>query len=248
MAGVTCAPCFDLGPPAAPVRELLRLAEREVLVEFVPHPRARRYVLHLRPDGSARVTIPRRGSLRAARAFAEQQRPWLERQLTHLAARPVVDPCWRTGQVIFYRGERVTLQTESGPAGWIVRWADQVLRLPGPVVDLRPAVERHLRALAARELPARVWALAAAAGLPLRRVQVRAQRSRWGSCSRRGTVSLNWRLVQMPAAVRDYVIWHELMHLREMNHSQRFWRCVAEVCPEFKQARRWLRQQGRALC
>lgn len=238
---------FETGSAPAPQRECLLLAGREVPLEFVPHPRARRYILRLRPDGSARVTVPRRGSWRGARRFVEQHRAWLERQLARLEVRPPADPRWRAGQAIFYRGELVVLQAETGPAGLTVRWADQCLHLPGMAEDLRPAVEGHLRALATRELPPRVWALAAAAGLPVRRVQVRDQRSRWGSCSRRGTVSLNWRLVQMPAAVRDYVIWHELMHLREMNHSRRFWRCVAAVCPDFEAARHWLRQHGRAL-
>lgn len=233
--------------PTTPVREHLLVAGRALLIEYIPHPRARRYVLRLRPDGSARVSIPRRGSLRGARAFAAQHTRWLERQLVHLARCPVASPAWRAGQRIYFRGERVPLQVETASGGLIVRWADQELRVPHPVEDLRPAVEGHLRALAARELPPRVAGLAAAAGLHVRRVQVRDQRSRWGSCSRRGTVSLNWRLVQMPPAVRDYVIWHELMHLREMNHSRRFWQRVAEVCPEFEAARRWLRRHGEAL-
>jgi len=108
-------------------------------------------------------------------------------------------------------------------------------------------VEAHLRRLAVATLPPRVFELAARHQLPVRRVSVRDQRSRWGSCSRKGTVSLNWRLVQMPDNVRDYVIWHELMHLREMNHSPRYWREVAAVCPEFQTARRWLREHRDAL-
>lgn len=229
------------------VREHLLVAGRALPIEYVPHPRARRYVLRLRPDGSARVSIPRRGSLRGARAFAAQHTRWLERQLVHLARQPSADPCWRPGRLIYFRGQPVPLLAEAGPGGLTVRWADQELRLPTPLEDLRPAVEQHLRALAGRELPPRVWALAAAAGLSVRRVQVRDQRSRWGSCSRRGTIALNWRLVQMPPAVRDYVIWHELMHLREMNHSRRFWRLVAEVCPDFEAARDWLRRHGAAV-
>ncbi len=223
------------------------MAGREVPIEFVPHPRARRYVLRLRSDGSARVTIPRHGSLQAARRFAEQQHAWLARQLARLEARPAADPRWRAGQTIYYRGEPVVLQAETASVGLTVRWADQCLHLAEGSEDLRPAVERHLRVLATHELPTRVRALAAAAGLTVRQVQVRDQRTRWGSCSRRGTITLNWRLVQVPPAVRDYVIWHELMHLREMNHSRRFWRAVAAVCPDFEVARRWLRQQGRAL-
>ena len=76
---------------------------------------------------------------------------------------------------------------------------------------------------------------------------VRNQRSRWGSCSRRGTISLNWRLIQAPVFVRDYLILHELAHLKEMNHSRRFWREVARLCPDFAQAERWLKEHASLL-
>ena len=79
------------------------------------------------------------------------------------------------------------------------------------------------------------------------RVSIRNQASRWGSCSRRGTISLNWRLVQAPPFVREYVLLHELMHRRELNHSARFWRHVAAACPRYVEARRWLRIDGAQL-
>jgi predicted metal-dependent hydrolase len=81
----------------------------------------------------------------------------------------------------------------------------------------------------------------------VRRVTVRNQRSRWGSCSRRGTISLNWKLIQAPPFVRDYIILHELMHLRQMNHSARFWREVENVCPEYQVAGKWLKQNSGLL-
>jgi len=82
----------------------------------------------------------------------------------------------------------------------------------------------------------------------VRHVTVRNQRSRWGSCSASGTISLNWRLVQTPESVRDYIIYHELVHLRyEMNHSGRFWARVAEVCPWWQEAEYWLKRNGSLL-
>ncbi|MSO45335.1 MAG: M48 family peptidase [Acidobacteria bacterium] len=103
--------------------------------------------------------------------------------------------------------------------------------------------ERELRARSRRELPQRLLELAAAHGLAVPRVSVRNQRWRWGSCSRGGHICLNWRLVRMPDSVRDYVMLHELMHLKRMDHSPRFWKLVADVCPDFKAARAWLRTQ-----
>jgi predicted metal-dependent hydrolase len=108
--------------------------------------------------------------------------------------------------------------------------------------DLRAVIERHLRALAAKELPAWTLEFAALHKLSVRRVTVRAQRSRWGSCSFKGVISLNWRLIQTPPFVRDYIILHELMHLRQMNHSARFWREVERVCPDYKRTKLWLKE------
>ncbi len=76
--------------------------------------------------------------------------------------------------------------------------------------------------------------------MTVNRVTVRNQRTLWGSCSRRGTVSLNWRLVQTPPFVCHYIMLHELMHLRVMSHSQRFWRAVEKVCPRYREAEAWM--------
>jgi len=114
--------------------------------------------------------------------------------------------------------------------------------------QLRPLEnETALRQQARRELPARLLELAARHGLAVTRVSVRNQRSRWGSCGRDGHICLNWRLVLMPPSVRDYVLVHELMHLREMNHSPRFWAQVASVWPDYKTTDRWLSQHSHLL-
>lgn len=212
---------------------------------FAPNRRARRYVLRVGPDGTARVTIPRGGSEVEARRFAERHIAWIEKQLLRLAARPPRQAQWQAGTEILFRGQPVRLELDA--ASGFVRFGDQSVHLPDSGGDLRPAVERHLRELAAREFPPRVMELAALHQAPARRVTVRDQRSRWGSCSRHGTISLNWRLVQTPPFVRDYLMLHELMHLREMNHSRRFWREVDRVCPDYAAAERWLKQHAALL-
>ena len=97
--------------------------------------------------------------------------------------------------------------------------------------DFRPQIEHFLARLAFDELSLRTRQLAAQHTISISRVVVRNQRSRWGSCSARGTISLNWRLIQTPPFVQDYIIIHELMHIREMNHSPRFWRMSPPVFP-----------------
>ena len=174
-------------------------------IDFVKHPRARRYVIRVEPDGGVRVTIPRGGSKREAHQFAERERQWIER-------------------------ERARLLRESAEG-----------RESRP-----PDIENAIRARAKQELPPRLLELAAVHGLRVSRITVRSQRWRWGSCSRSGHICLNWRLVEMPAHIRDYVMIHELMHLKRMDHSPKFWKLVAAACPDYEAARQWLREHARA--
>ena len=174
-------------------------------MEFVRHPRARRYVLRVRPDGTVRVTLPRWGSRLHAELFAEQQRHWIDRQ------RALLRPS------------------------------------PHPRLVFTPEALKELRQQASRELPPRLHHLAEQHGLVVSRVSIRNQRSRWGSCSPSGHICLNWRLVLMPDAVRDYVLIHELMHLRRLDHSRHFWRLVAHACPDYQDARQWLRSNRQLL-
>ncbi len=126
---------------------------------------------------------------------------------------------------------------------WIERHHAQVLR----AAAAQPASEElaALKKRARRELPPRLLALAAEHGFTVTRISVRAQRTLWGSCSRRnGTISLNWRLVRMPEEIRDYILLHELAHLRHANHSPRFWALVESLCPAYREAERWLKRHA----
>ena len=108
--------------------------------------------------------------------------------------------------------------------------------------------ERHiLRWRAQHELPPRLAQLAAEHRINVSHVSIRNQRSRWGSCGRDGHISLNWRLILMPDWVGDYVLIHELMHLKRLDHSDEFWRLVAAAVPNYQAARRWLRLHGPSL-
>jgi predicted metal-dependent hydrolase len=125
---------------------------------------------------------------------------------------------------------------------WI---AGQRGRIRRPVLGIDE--RRRLQARALVELPARLLELADAQGLAVSRVSVRNQRTRWGSCGRDRHICLNWRLILMPGWVRDYVIVHELVHLRRLDHSTHYWRLVAEVYPDYQRARHWLRVHGPSL-
>jgi predicted metal-dependent hydrolase len=229
-------------PPAAPAG-----------IVFERSHRARNYRLTLRRDGTAVATIPIRGSEREAMRFVEQHREWLERARDRQRRRPRAADVWAIGTFVLWRGQMTEIRVAATNTPWptagaagrpkVCLAADvfQVAKLEG---DLRPTLEAHFARRAKVELPARTWELAAVTGVDVKLVTVRNQRSRWGSCSLNGTISLNWRLVQTPEFVRDYIIYHELMHLREMNHSERFWARVAEVCPDWQEAERWIRRNG----
>ncbi len=202
-------------------------------------------MLRLRNDGTVRVTIPCGGSLTEGKKFAERQREWLENQIQKRASSPRQKSRWSIGSEILLRGQLV--QIELMEAGKI-RVGTEEMNIADAEADLRPAIEAQLRRLAARELPARVWELAKQHQFTVQRVTVRNQRSRWGSCSRRGTISLNWRLIQTPAHVSDYIILHELAHLRHLNHSQHFWQEVEKLCPSYLDAEKWLKiHRGRLI-
>jgi len=221
------------------VTESLLIGSHSVPLRLVRHPRARRYRLRLNADGTARVTIPSRGSAAVARRFVAQHRRWLEREFRLWQSQPRRPAHWQVGSEIWFRGESVSIQSDRPGR---IRFADEQLSVSDAGGDVRPAVERHLRRLAAAELPRRVGELAEQHGFTVARVTVRNQRARWGSCSRRGRISLNWRLVQMPDYARDYIILHELAHLRQMNHSSRFWREVELLCPDYRVSERWIKE------
>jgi len=213
-------------------------------VVFRQSARARSYRLTLRRDGLAVATIPVRGSQREAQRFVERNSAWLERARERHRLRPRVPEQWAIGTQVIWRGAMTEIrEAAAGDRPKVCLGAD-VFRVPRLEGDLRSVLEAQFVRRARIELPARAWELAAETGVGVTHVTVRNQRSRWGSCSARGVVSLNWRLVQAPEFVRDYIIYHELMHLREMNHSARFWARVGEVCPNWRAAEAWIKRHG----
>jgi predicted metal-dependent hydrolase len=208
--------------------------------------RARRYILRVRPGGGLRVTIPRGGSRAEATRFVQRHATWIQRERARVRA-VGVPVQWRDGGVVLLRGERVGVDVSDEPGCVVARYGDRGVRIPDGAEDLRPYIEADLRVLARVELGERLRELAAQHGLTVAGFSIRNQKSRWGSCSRDGRIALNFRLVQMPPHVSDYVLLHELMHLKEQNHSRRFWRLVEVVSPDFRAAERWLKTEGRAL-
>ena len=229
---------WEVMRPSARPSHLI-VAGQHVPVAVVRHRRARRYVVRVTADG-VRLTVPRGASIAGGLAFAERQSGWVEREWRR--QREKAAP-WIPGSELWFRGKRVALSVANGRV--CVGSALVDAGIAGR--NLRTTVEPWMRLHAERELPVRCLDLANRCRLTVASVVVGNQRSRWGTCSPKRVISLNWRLIQMPPDVSDYIILHELMHLKQPNHSRRFWREVDAVCAWWRSAEQWLRTHGREL-
>jgi predicted metal-dependent hydrolase len=205
---------------------------------------ARRLTLRLAPDGSAvKITLPAWAEAREAIAFAHARTDWLASQLAALPQRVTPQP----GGEIRYRGAALRLAWHaSAPRRPAIE--GDALRIGGPTSGLEARVRRWLEAEALRLCEADSREYCAAAGLdPVPVGLTRAQR-RWGSCSDKSRIRINWRLVQAPDFVRRSVVAHEVAHLVHFDHSPAFHALLADIFEgEIADADRWLKEHGRAL-
>jgi len=214
--------------------------------------RAKHVRLEVRPENGLMVVVPQRYGIRQLPGVLKAKREWI---LSTLAGYREVHPLdsgkeLSSDKTIPYLGRDVELVTRESPGNTESVWLERG-RL---VVSLRPAsgsfnfvLERWYRMRARRLIKKRADELSARLGVPYGRLVIRGQRTRWGSCSAKGNLSINWRLMMAPEPVIDYVIIHELAHLKEMNHSRRFWQLVAEHCPRWREHRRWLKDHEAVL-
>ena len=212
------------------------------------HAQARRYTLRVQAtDHAVVLTLPPRGSLKEGKAFAERNSAWIAARLQRLPrAIPFADgaevPLRGAPHRIAHRkGARGTVWTEIGDDG------ARLLCVAGDAAHMPRRLRDYLKREAKRDLDAASRRHAGALGVAVRRVVVRDQTSRWGSCTNTGALSYSWRLILAPPHVLDYLAAHEVAHLIEMNHSPRFWRLVARICPDWQRAKNWLAAHGNAL-
>jgi predicted metal-dependent hydrolase len=208
--------------------------------------RARRVRVNVRPltDVQAvgvEVVLPARASERAAAAAVQELRPWIERRLRE--AQETIARVAQRGATVPYLGESLQLVGQVGRTRVHRRGAQLLV----PAEHPRPALERYYRRAARTEIGARLDRATAQAGTPYSGLSIRAQRSRWASCSAKGGMSFNWRLLMAPESVLDYVVWHEVCHLEILDHSPRFWALVERRWPGWREDREWLRRHGATL-
>jgi predicted metal-dependent hydrolase len=203
--------------------------------------RARRIRVTVDPARGVEVVLPRRAGIQEAAAAVVELRPWIERRLGEVErARASVAA---RGATVPYLDETLSLIEQPGRTR--VHQRDSTLFVP--VDDQAQALERWYRRAARGEIAARLDRACARAGFSYTRLTIRGQRTRWASCSRDGAMSFNWRLLLAPAAVLEYVVWHEVCHLEVMDHSPRFWSLLGQYCPDYRERARWLKRNGSTL-
>jgi hypothetical protein len=204
--------------------------------------RARRVRVTVDRAGAVEVVLPQRAPLRAAEEAVRELRPWIDRRLAEAGRQQAAVQA--RGDTLPYLGETLEVRAEPGRTR-VTRRGGTLLVPDGE--ERRPAIERWYRRMARDEVRARLDRACAISGLSYTRLTIRDQRTRWGSCSRSGAMSFNWRLLLAPEAVLDYVIWHEVCHLEFMDHSPRFWGLVSRYCPAHREHAAWLRRNAGTL-
>jgi hypothetical protein len=223
--------------------ELLKIDGRMLAVRVRLNPRARRMIVKVNPaTGEVSVTAPTRRGLTAALDFARREKDWIVGQLAK--APGPVQLC--AGATVPLRGTPYRiLAAQSGPSPVWTQGAAILVR--GDTAHAPRRVLDFLKREARKAFEARVLHHAARLAVKPSRITVRDTASRWGSCSTGRALSFSWRLILAPDFVLDYVVAHEVAHLREMNHSPRFWAHVKSLVPDMKAAQTWLKINGREL-
>lgn len=207
----------------------------------------RTVALILERDGSLTVRAPKRTAMRDIQNFIHEKADWIERSREKLKAIVTVPKKeFADGETFLFLGKDYELR--------LIPHQRQTLHFDSGFTlkaSARPRGEavftQWYRSQALTIFTERVTYYATLHGFSPKQVKVNSAKTRWGSCSTNGTINFTWRLVMAPIDVIDYVVIHELVHLRIKNHSQKFWQAVAQLCPEYKSHKKWLRDHGEKL-
>jgi predicted metal-dependent hydrolase len=226
-----------------PKPQLLKIGDRVLEVRLRLNPRARRMIVKVNPaTGEVSVTAPSRRGLAHALDFARGEKDWIAGQLAK-----ALGPVWlSSGAVIPFKGAPHEIcAAAKGPAPvWI---ADGIIWVRGREAHASRRVQDFLKKEARKTLEARTLEHAPKLGVKPSRITIRDTASRWGSCSSGRSLSFSWRLILAPDSVLNYVVAHEVAHLREMNHSARFWAHVRSLVADIDAPQDWLKSNGREL-
>lgn len=224
------------------------LGTRVVPYRIVPSTRARSIRLRIGPHPEVTIVVPRGQVIRDVAEILLPSRTWILRHVEKIEQG--MPASLAPGACLPYLGSEYPLVLEPSTSRSRIVLHEGTLTVTGPAAApqlLQPSLEYWYREQARAILSERVRYFEPAMGVRHARIAIRDQKTRWGSCSSRGNLNFNWRLVMAPLSVIDYVVIHELAHLVELNHTPRFWEMVERHCPDHREHRRWLRENGARL-
>jgi predicted metal-dependent hydrolase len=228
-------------------RELGKIDGKSIELILRTNPRARRFIVKVDPStGEVSVVAPSSRSFDRALDFARKEKDWIAGRLADVP-QPVQ---LELGSTVMFRGIEHAIR--AGDGNGLPVWIDREGARPAIRVGGRPEhasrrILDWLKREARRRIDERVATYATALSVRPKRVTIRDTSSRWGSCSSARSLSFSWRLILAPPAVLDYVVAHEVAHLRELNHKPRFWRLVETLVPDIEKSQAWLSAHGALL-
>ncbi|HNB41217.1 MAG TPA: SprT family zinc-dependent metalloprotease [Anaerolineales bacterium] len=219
----------------------------DIQIDNLVRAKRRTIALIVERDGSLTVRAPRRATLNDIYGFIQEKTDWILRSREKLKAiKPIPKKAYVDGERFLFLGQEYELR--------LVPPQRPALKFDGGFTLSTSAQERGELAFtkwyktqALTLFTERVNYYANLHGLIPKEVKVNSAKTRWGSCTSAGTLNFTWRLVMAPLEVIDYVVLHELAHLKVKNHSPRFWKLVESLCPDFKHHRKWLRDHGETM-
>ncbi|HEY3311015.1 MAG TPA: SprT family zinc-dependent metalloprotease [Anaerolineales bacterium] len=223
------------------------LARMPASVDEIIRSKRKTVSIQVYPDGRVVVRAPLRTPLKLINAFVQSKSGWIDEKKALVSSRPVTPARQFTnGEKFWLLGKQVPLRVMPSQRAALV-FEDEFLLAEKALSKALPLFERWYKVRAGAVLSERVKFYAEKHGFQYKKLRISSARTRWGSCSSLGTLSFTWRLVMAPLEVVDYVVIHELAHLKVKNHSAQFWNEVARLMPAYKAAREWLKKNGRFL-
>ncbi|MDY6834089.1 MAG: SprT family zinc-dependent metalloprotease [Chloroflexota bacterium] len=215
--------------------------------------RAKRFRLEFWPDSGLMIVVPHTLKERIIEEVLQQHQIWIKDKIAQIKCQPPQDTSTplTAGTQIPFLGKRLTLTIKESTSEYT-----RIYKTNNSIVvtmqkdrgsGLRDILLTWFKEEARRMLTDRAQKLSSAHHISYHRISIRDQKTRWASCSRKHNLNFNWRLVMAPLEIIDYVVLHELAHLIEMNHSDRFWHTVEDWCPDYRRHRQWLKKNGPTL-
>ncbi len=199
-------------------------------------------------DGAVQLVVPKRMSKRRINAIIDEKANWIRRAVEQDAAAPKFQAkTYQPGETFMHLGQTYVLTPTTDALDWPMIQGKALVVSGADSAQIKVQIDAWYLHEATQQLTTRTAKFGTLMDLSPNNIKTKYYKSRWGACSPTGDLTYNWRIIMAPAEVVDYVVVHELAHLRHHNHSRQFWGCVAEAMPDYKDHNRWLKQNGHLL-